>query len=130
MVGKIYEIKNRALEALEKQMGDKGAERMDPELVDAVKDLAEAEKSCWEAEYYRSVVEAMNGSSGYMPMGYQGMRAGYQNQYGSGGNGRRGYSGSYGYQDHMEALRQSMQNATPEERERMRQELRGMTGGA
>lgn len=64
--------------------------QVNPESIDAVKDLAEAEKACWEAEYYRSVTEAMeDGKMGYDDgMGYgRGGRGGY----GRGGN-RSGYS--------------------------------------
>ena len=137
MVGKIYELKNRLIEQLEKDARDKGVDRLDGDMVDMVKDLACAEKDCWEAEYYRSVTEAMDGASGYMPMGYQGQGGssmGYRmsgrgsgNQYG----GRRGYSeGSYGYNDGdpMEHLRTAMQGASAEERERMKAEARKVLG--
>lgn len=136
MVNKIYELKNRLIEQLEKDARDKGVDRLDGEMVDMVKDLAEAEKCCWEAEYYRSVVEAMDGASGYMPMGYQGQggsmgyRAGGRgsaNQYG----GRRGYSdgGRYGYDgDPMEHLRMALQGASAEERERIKAEARKVIG--
>lgn len=129
MVDEIYRIKNEALKALARQVDEKGADRIDGDLADVVKDLAEAEKCCWEAEYYRAVTEAMEGGSGYMPAGYQGQgqqggRMGWQNQYGSGGHGRRGYSMGYD----VEGIRAAMASASPEERERMRQELRGVIG--
>ena len=149
MVEKIYEIKNRLIEKVEEEMREKGADRIDPEMVDMIKDLAEAEKSCWEAEYYRSVSEAME-SSGYMPdmsygyqgqggpqggsggsqggsqgygmMGYRQYGRGSANQYGGSG-GRRGY----GYDgDPMQMLREAMQSADPQEKERMKKELQQM----
>lgn len=136
MVDKIYEIKNRLLEEIEKQMGEKGPDRIDPDMVDMVKDLACAEKDCWEAEYYRSVTEAMEGGSGYSG-GSSGGSSGWQNQYGSGRNssGRRGYGdhhsyGSMGYQEAMNAMRHYMHDSNPVERERMRSEIRSMMDGA
>ena len=110
-----------------------------------VKDLTEAEKSCWEVEYYRSVTEAMEGGSGYMSgnqMGYNGMSGaqggnrGGNSRNGSQGGSQRGYRDSMGryarrgygmgYQEHIDALRMELQNADPQERERIMNEIRGM----
>lgn len=131
MVEIIKQLKDTLLEQLEKDVADRGAERLDPDMVDMVKDLAEAEKSCWEAEYYRSVTEAMGsgGEMGYSSRrGYdnrmQGNRSGWQNQYGS-GYSRRGY-GMMGHGDSVEGIRNIMMTASPEEKERMRAELRTM----
>ena len=141
MVETIYELKNMLLEEMKKEAQERGIERLDKERVDMVKDLAAAEKDCWEAEYYRSVSEAMEGS-GYngSQMGYNGssgaqsgsrgsqgsngsqggsQRSGWANQYGS---SRRGYG--MGYREHMDALKMEMQD--PQKREQIMQELRGM----
>lgn len=115
MVEEIYEIKNELLEQLRKEIGAKGIERIDKEMVDMVKDLAAAEKDCWEAEYYRSVTEAMEGGSGYEmggmsgsgmsgnQMGYNGMSGAQGGSRGGnrGGSSRGGGSqgGSRGYRD-------------------------------
>lgn len=157
MVDKIYDIKARVLDRMQQSISERGIERMDVnemgKLADVVKDLSEAEESCWEAEYYRSVTEAMG--SGYMgyedaatrdrrgyqrPMeqsGYslpggstvtfrQGDASGYrdsQGQYAS----RRGYmDGPYGHTDPMQDVRQMMQSADPQERERIKAQLRQM----
>lgn len=145
MVEEIYELKNKLLEEMMRDVQERGVERLDKERVDMVKDLAEAEKSCWEAEYYRSVAEAMEGSGYGMQanqMGYNGM-SGAQggNRAGNGRSGaqngsQRGYrdsSGRYarrgygmGYQEHVDALRSEMQGMDPQERERIMQELRMM----
>lgn len=143
MVGKIYELKNRLLEQIEKDVAERGVERMDGEMVDMVKDLAKAEKDCWEAEYYRAVTEAMGGQNaaqGYMPegmaygyasgqnggsQGAQG-RSGWQNQYGS-GYSRRGY-GSMGHTEAVEGIRNIMSMASPDEKERLKAELKPMLG--
>jgi len=137
MVEKIKEQKDALLKRLEQVINEKGPERMNVQeagmLSDQIKDLAEAEKACWEAEYYRAVTEAMEGPSGYMPdgMGYQPMnrgRMGYNRNRDSMGRytSRRGYDGSYGYHEHMEEIRSEMQTASPEEREKMKRELRQM----
>lgn len=137
MVELIADEKNKVLEYMKKSLDKYGPDKMNVEeigkLADAVKDMAEAEKACWEAEYYRSVTEAM-GSQGYTPdmMGYQGQGG---NQ--GGNDGRMGYnrnrdsmgrytSGRRGYHEGMDGLRAEMQSASPEEREKMKRELRQM----
>ena len=130
MVQRIAEEKNRILEYLGKSIDKYGPDKMNVEeigkLADAVKDMAEAEKACWEAEYYQSVTEAMD-SRGYMPeMDYgDGMMRGYRRR---GYNPNRDSRGRYsrGYHEDMEAIRQSMGSASPEEREKMKRELRQM----
>lgn len=130
MVDKIYEIKNKLIEQVEKDMRER-PDRVDSEMIDAIKDLAEAEKNCWEADYYRSVTEAMDrdGGSGYSSD--MSSRSGWQNQYGSGRNsgGRRGYGGSshmMGYQEAMDTMRHYMSKSDPVERDRMRSEMMAM----
>ena len=129
MVDKVYEIKNRLIAQIEKDMGERGVERIDPEMVDMVKDLAEAEESCWKAEYYRAVTEAMQGRSGYMPEGMAYARgARYESSDWQGQNrnrSRRGYD-SMGHGDSLEGVRNMLSMAGPEERERMKAELRSM----
>ena len=137
MVGEIKATKDKVLRRLEQVIDEKGPERMNVQevgmLADVVKDLAEAEKSCWEAEYYMSVTEAMqDGSMGYDGMGYgssQGRqgRMGYNpNRDSMGRYARRGYSRGYGYDDAMQEVRQMMQTADPQERERLKAQLRQM----
>lgn len=163
MVEELYRIKNLFLEKMQNDIDERGGiERVNVDemykLADIVKDLAEAEKACWEAEYYRSVTEAMEGESGYPNQsgypqggsrgnqggsgyaqggsGYPGgqggrsggqggsQRSGWANQYGR-GRSRRGYGMGYP----MEELKREMQQADPQERERMVQELREMMNG-
>lgn len=106
MVEKIKETKDQVLQKMEQAIAERGVERMDVaemgRLADIVKDLAEAEKSCWEAEYYRSVTEAMedesmgyDGGMGYEDGGYGYSQGGSQNgsQGGSHGGSRGGRSG-------------------------------------
>lgn len=138
MVEEIYNVKNEVLKQIAQEMREKGASRIDPQMVDMVKDLASAEKDCWEAEYYRSVAEAMQGGQmGYdgsygMQMGNRsgmsqsgaqnGSQSGYRDSMGR--YARRGYG--MGYQEHLDALKQEMQNADTQTRERMMQELKGI----
>lgn len=64
------------------------------EVVDMIKDLAEAEEKCWKACYYKSIVEAMDEEKRY-----GGDRAGYDHwRYSSGRyapKGRGHYSAGY-----------------------------------
>lgn len=140
MLDKIYDIKADVMERLEKLVSDRGLERMDAkELVDAIKDLSEA-------EYYCSVVDAMEDSYGYMPddmprgyddgMGYDSRggrqgggrdRSGYRDsmgRYSTRANRRRGYR--MGHTDMIDGLREELQGASAEERERLKSELRQM----
>lgn len=134
-------------------MGDRGVERMDVtemgRLTDMVRDLSEAEKACWEAEYYRAVTESM-GASGYSDgrMGYDGDgdgRMGYRDSRGRyATRPRRGYDGqeAHGYEpgqrardgqmgysvDPMQGVREALSSASPEQRDRMMREMRTMVG--
>ena len=163
MVEKIKETKDKVLRRMEQAIDERGMERADVnelgKLADIVKDMAEAEKSCWEAEYYRSVSEAMeDGSMGYEDgMGYargggSGYRRGYAREQGGSQGYRRGYEqgqgyrgqprdsqgqfasrsgyrrmdGVYGHDDMMQEVRQMVQSADPQERERLKMQLRQM----
>lgn len=151
MVEKIKDLKDEILMQAEQEMHDTG--QVNPESIDAVKDLAEAEKSCWEAEYYRTVTEAMeDGKAGYDDgmgytrrggMGYdrqgRGYRRGYERESRRGYRGqsrdsmgrytsRRGYRrmDGYGHTDMMAEVRQMMETADPQEREQLKMQLRQM----
>ena len=132
MVSRIYDAKARVLSYMDSEFEKYGKDRMDvnemERLADVVKDLSEAEKLCWEAEYYRSITEAMGDGQGYgMGYGPQGGQMGYnpnRDSMGRYSHGRRGYG--MGYHEHMEDIRTAMQSASPEEREKMKRELRQM----
>ena len=140
MVEKIKQSKDRVLERLAQAIDERGIDRMDVtevgKLADVVKDLAEAEKSCWEAEYYMAVTDAMeDGSMGYDGMGGSqgeqrgGTRSGYRgqprNSMGQYSSTRRGYR--YGHDDMMQELRQMLDAADPQEQERIKRQLRQMS---
>lgn len=154
MVEKIKQTKDQVLERMDRAINERGAERMDVtevgKLADIVKDLAEAEKSCWEAEYYMSVTEAMEeGSMGYQDgaggqYGYGYSQGGGNRSNGSqnGSQGRRGYRGQprdsqgqymsrrgyrYGHSDMMQDIRDMMAEADPQEREDLKRQLRQLS---
>jgi hypothetical protein len=130
MVEKIKANKDNVLEFMERELNKYGPDRMDVkemgELADIVKDLAEAEKNCWEAQYYREVTEAMG--KGSESSGYGGSRMGYNMGYDSGNmGGRRGYgTGSMGYHDPMMTIREALNSADPEMRAKIRSEIMNM----
>lgn len=110
----IMKLKDKVLEHMRKTAEEKGADRIDPELADVVKDLAEA-------AYYCKVTEQMG-----QPMGYMG----YGNGYGYAdpmGYQMRDSRGRYmGYGDSVEAVRNILASASPEEKERIKAEMRSM----
>lgn len=151
MVEKLKDLKDELLMQAEQDMHENGS--VDHMMIDDIKDLAEAEKSCWEAEYYRTVTEAMeDGKSGYDDgMGYirrggmnydrqgRGYRRGYERESRRGYRGqsrdsmgrytsRRGYRrmDGYGHTDMMAEVRQMMETADPQEREQLKMQLRQM----
>ena len=140
----ITQLKNKMLMHVYKVAEEHGPGQVDGEMVDMIKDLAEA-------EYYCRVTEAMDGQgagqmgyrAGYEPMGYeptgyeqqamgypmgypQAQTMGYRDSMGRYAS-RRGY-GSMGYADSVEGIRSMMNMASPEEKERMKAELRPMLG--
>ena len=122
MVNKICDIKNKFVEHIDKVIGERGIDRINVsemgDLVDIVKDLAEAEKECWEAQYYRNIVtEAMEAKYGYQPH-MMDERMGYAQL--SRGTGTMGYG-----DDIVEQLSERMKHATPEERMTMRSRIIG-----
>lgn len=145
MVEKLSDLKNDLLMQAEQDMGD--GRIPDPKLIDSIKDLAESEKACWEAEYYRAVTEAMeDGSMGYedgtgydgnmgnrgqggrQGSGYRRGRRGYRGQQrdSMGRYTRRGYRGRYGHDDVMQDVKEMMMSADPQEKEQIKQKLRQM----
>lgn len=143
MVDKIWKIKNKFLERMEKEVNERGIERVDvaemDKLANIVHHFAEAEASCWQAEYYKTVTKAMEqGSSGYG--GGTGSSAGYGSSMNMGGGrsgydmpsgydmARAGYKGEQGGQDAIEMLRKQIQEAGPDDRERLRHQAMTIIG--
>lgn len=99
------------------------------EQMGQIKDLSEAEKSCIEAEYYDSVIDAMENGQRY---GYDGQggnaggRQGYRNQYGNfpanPKNRRRMRRSGYS-EESIDNIRQMMEDADPERKRQLKRDL-------
>lgn len=155
MIDKICKMKDKLCEYAHRQM-QQGLDRVDTRemgaVIDMIKDLAEAEKSCMEADYYESVVEAMEegggrygydggGSSGVGSRGESGGRSGYRMESSDGEGGRMGYKNQYGNwpanpanrrrrmrrrgytEESVENLRSMMEEADPARREQLKRDL-------
>lgn len=153
MVHKICKMKDKLCDYASQQM-ERGLDNVDTRemgmVVDMIKDLAEAEKSCLEADYYESVVEAMEGGgdrygydgprsadrSGWTPGTHrsrmmeddgEGGRMGYKNQYGNwpaNPANRRRRMRRRGYtEESVENLRSMMEEADPARREQLKHDL-------
>lgn len=99
MVDEIYKMKNRILQQASNEMEERGPDRIDVnrlgEMVDMVKDLAQAEKDCWKAQYYRNMVaDAME------------KRYGYQQELSQGDSPARSRMGYHSASDEAEKLTQ------------------------
>lgn len=150
MIDKICKMKDKLCEYAHQQM-QQGLDRVDTRemgaVIDMIKDLAEAEKSCMEADYYESVVEAMEeGGDRY---GYDGGgssvgsrgRSGYRTESPDGEGGRMGYKNQYGNwpanpanrrrrmrrrgytEESVENIRSMMEEADPARREQLKRDL-------
>ena len=113
MVDQIYTLKNEILKRTDSAIHERGIERMNVtevgELVDMVKDLAQAEAYCWKAEYYKTVTSAMKGES---------------NRYDPSRLTAQGGMDTIGETSHK-----MMRYAGPDEREHMHYDMRGMVSG-
>lgn len=145
MIDKICKMKDKLCEYAHQQM-QQGLDRVDTHemgaVIDMIKDLAEAEKSCVEADYYESVVEAMEegGRYGYDGGGSSGGRSGYRMESPDGEGGRMGYRNQYGNwpanpanrrrmrrrgytEESVENIRSMMGEADPARREQLKHDL-------
>ena len=117
MVEDIYILKNKILQHIERET--KNMDRIDVkeigELVDMVKDLAEAEKSCWEASYYKAISEGMEDRAGY---GSMAARSGYDYQ-----PTRPGYTQAMGHTDLIDKIGSEYHSLSPNEKAEMKKEI-------
>lgn len=155
---RIKKMKEKLIEEAQNRMQnmDGGSIEQMSQIVDMIKDLSEAEKACLEAEYYDTVIEAMDGESdryGYPGQGGSGggrggsgggSRSGYRDPYmmdEDGEGGRMGYRNQYGNfpanpknrrrrmrrsgysEESIENLRQMMEEADPERKRQLKQDL-------
>lgn len=150
MIDKICKMKDKLCEYAHQQM-QQGLDRVDTRemgaVIDMIKDLAEAEKTCLEADYYESVVEAMEeggdryGYDGGGSSGGSRGRSGYRTESPDGEGGRMGYRNQYGNwpanpanrrrrmrrrgytEESVENIRSMMEEADPARREQLRRDL-------
>ena len=150
MIDKIRKMKDKLCEYAHQQM-QQGLDRVDTRemgaVIDMIKDLAEAERSCMEADYYESVVEVMEeggdryGYDGGGSRGGSGGRSGYRMESPDGEGGRMGYKNQYGNwpanpanrrrrmrrrgyaEESVENIRSMMEEADPARREQLKRDL-------
>lgn len=152
---RIKQMKDKLIKEAQNRMEnlDGGSIEQMGQIVDMIKDLSEAEKACLEAEYYDTVIDAMDGEAdaryGYDGQGGQGSRGssggrqGYREPYmmeSDGEGGRMGYKNQYGNfpanpknrrrmrrrgytEESIENLRQMMEEADPERKRQLKQDL-------
>ncbi len=155
----MHRIKNMKDKLIEEAQGrmqnmDGGSIEQMGQIIDMIKDLSEAEKACLEAEYYDTVIDAMDDGDryGYDRYGYDGQgnqggrsggRQGYHEPYmaDDGSEGRMGYKNQYGNfpanpknrrrrmrrsgytEESVENIRQMMEDADPERKRQLKQDL-------
>lgn len=141
---RIKKMKEKLIEEAQNRMDnlDGGSIEQMGQIIDMIKDLSEAEKACLEAEYYDSVIDAMDGDGryGYDDRGGSGDRRGYRESYMMDDrNDRMGYRDSKGRyarnpnrrrmrrsgysEESIENLRQMMEDADPERKRQLKQDL-------
>lgn len=151
---RIKKMKEKLIEEAQSRMQnmDGGSIEQMGQIVDMIKDLSEAEKACLEAEYYDTVIDAMDSGSdryGYTGQGgsgddRSGNRSGYRDPYmmeEDGEGGRMGYRNQYGNfpanpknrrrrmrrsgysEESIENLRQMMEDADPERKRQLKNDL-------
>lgn len=121
-IHKIADMKKRLSEWLDGEM-NRGKEQLDTkeagDVADMIKDLAQAEKDCYEAKYYKAVVEAMEESAS--------SRSGYNHRrYSDGQFAPRGRGHISGFHDSDEMMR--MYYDEMDENERMGYSRSGQGG--
>lgn len=129
---------NEARERMENMDG--GSIEQMGQIIDMIKDISEAEKACLEAEYYDTVIDAMDGDydrDGYNPGSNRNRgRVGYQESYYPDRDGYRNSQGQYakrpsrrrmrrsGYsEESVDNIRQMMEDADPERRKQLKRDL-------
>ena len=146
---RIKKMKDQLIEEAQGRMQniDGGSIEQMGQIIDMIKDLSEAEKACLEAEYYDTVIDAMNGEDErygyddgrstrrgrqdypYMMDDDDNDRMGYKNQYGNWpanpkNRSRRRRMRRSGYsEESVENLRQMMQEADPERRKQLKKDI-------
>lgn len=133
---RIKRMKDKLIEEAQSRLQnmDGGSIEQMGQIIDMIKDLSEAEKSCLEAEYYDSVIDTMENGQRY---GYREPymmdnngdsegRMGYRNQYGNfpanPKNRRRMRRSGYS-EESIDNIRQMMEDADPERKRQLKRDL-------
>ena len=145
---RIKRMKDKPIEEAQSRLQDMdgGSIGQMGQTIDMAKDLSEAERSCLEAEYCDSVIDAMENGRRY---GYDGQggnaggRQGHRESYvmdDGDGEGRMGYRNRYGNfpanpknrrrmrrsghsEESIDNIRQMMEDADPERKRRLKRDL-------
>ena len=134
---RIKRMKDKLIEEAQSRLQnmDGGSIEQMGQIIDMIKDLSEAEKSCLEAEYYDSVIDAMENGQRYgyrepymMDNNGEGEgRMGYRNQYGNfpaNPKNRRRRMRRSGYsEESIDNIRQMMEDADPERKRQLKRDL-------
>lgn len=140
---RIAKMKDKLIEEARSRMEnlDGGSIEQMGQIIDMIKDLSEAEKACLEADYYEAVVDAMDDDDRY---GYDGGRRnrGYRQPYSDQDDGRMGYRNSQGQyakkpsrrrmrrsgytEESIENIRQMIEDADPERKRQLKQDLQDL----
>lgn len=131
MTQKVFELKEELINYISEQVKTRSVGQMNTgemgQVVDMIKDLAEAEHHCWEACYYKAITEAMHTGS---RMGYNGSGVGSNAMpgYSHYMSDNRGYSDSMrGYSDPLVTeIKDMINKADPASKERLMSEISNM----
>lgn len=130
MDAKLYQIKQHLVDFTHRKVTEGKLESINSkelgELIDMVKDLAQAEESCAEARYYNSVADAMGAeksgySMGYNPQGNNQYTMGYTPSNSNGSNTNQ-YSMGYN-SDLVSSIKSTMRSANPMLREQLKRDV-------
>lgn len=133
---RIKRMKDKLIEEAQNRLQnmDGGSIEQMGQIIDMIKDLSEAEKACLEAEYYDSVIDAMDNGQRY------GYREPYMMDNNGEGEGRMGYRNQYGNfpanpknrrrmrrsgysEESIDNIRQMMEDADPERKRQLKRDL-------
>ena len=118
MEDKICAIKDKIVQRIDSEIMNRGMDRIDVEelgeMIDMVKDLAEAEDHCKQAKYYETVTKAMNQEDSSYNKGF---KTGYTSNL---------VSKPMDYHETLDSLRSMMEHMDPTDKEHLTTELQSM----
>lgn len=126
---RIKRMKDKLIEEAQSRLQnmDGGSIEQMGQIIDMTKDLSEAERSRLEAEYYDSVIDAMENGQRYGYGGQGGM--GYRDQYGNfpaDPKNRRRMRRSGCSEEFIDDIRQMMEDVGPGRKRQPKRDLEGL----